>query len=201
MKQREIKQIHCMLELYMMSLQQEEVRDTHNKGLFKLFSKDDLVSICLWLYSQKSWKREDLEIKSEAQLIELIGTHANCVLWMIFELENRMNSFPRYTQEEVHNFLNKTQNENHYLMMKPVEQWDEYDKSNYRSILLRTGKAKRVFGIFNADVLEEDVYAVTTKPSYFFDTKEEAKNEITNIVAEGQFCEDELVIHSLWLLT
>lgn len=39
--------------------------------------------------------------------------------------------------------------------------------------------------------------AVTTKPSYFFDTKDEAKAEIENIVAQGKFTKDELVIHKL----
>lgn len=57
-----------------------------------------------------------------------------------------------------------------------------------------------MFGIFTSDVLAEDVYAVTTKPSYFFDTKEEAEAEIENIVSEGQFSKGELVVHKLWLL-
>ncbi len=57
-----------------------------------------------------------------------------------------------------------------------------------------------MFTIFTSDVLAEDVSAVTTKPSYFFDTKEEAENEITNIIAEGRFTRDELTIHKLWLM-
>jgi len=58
-----------------------------------------------------------------------------------------------------------------------------------------------VFAIFTSDVLAEDVYAVTTKPSYFFDTKEEAEAEIENVIAKGKFSSNELVVHSLWLLT
>ena len=81
-----------------------------------------------------------------------------------------------------------------------MEEWDGYDVSNYRSLLLKTGTTKKVFGIFTSDVLAEDVYAVTTKPSYFFDSKKEAETEIENIVAEGQFTKDELVVHKLWLL-
>ena len=87
------------------------------------------------------------------------------------------------------------------MASKPVEEWDEYDTSNYRSLLVKTGTTKKVFAIFTSDVLAEDVYAVTTKPSYFFDTKEEAESEINNILVEGKFTRDELVVHSLWLLT
>lgn len=98
------------------------------------------------------------------------------------------SEFPSNAKKDVH------------LASKPVEEWDSYDVSNYRSLLLKTGTTKKVFGIFTSDVLAEDVYAVTTKPSYFFDTKEEAEAEIENIVSEGQFSKEELVVHKLWLL-
>ena len=113
-----------------------------------------------------------------------------------------MTNFSKHSQNEINHFFEKTQNEIHYLASKPVENWDEYDTSNYRSLLLKTGKAKKVYGIFTADVLAEDVYAVTTKPSYFFDTKAEAEAELYDIIDNDfKFSIDDLVIHSFWLLT
>jgi TATA-box binding protein (TBP) (component of TFIID and TFIIIB) len=82
-----------------------------------------------------------------------------------------------------------------------VADWDDYDRSNYRSLMVKTGTTKKVYAIFTSEVLAEDVYAVTTQPSYFFDTKEEAEVEIENIIAKGEFKSDDLVIHSLWRLT
>jgi len=65
-------------------------------------------------------------------------------------------------------------------------------------LLWKHGKTKRVFAIFTADVDEKDKYAVTTKPSFFFDTEEEAIAEIENIISEMKFESDELKIMSLW---
>ena len=111
-----------------------------------------------------------------------------------------MSLYPKLEQDEVDGFFLRTQNQIHYLASKPVDEWDEYDISNYRAMLLKTGTTKKVFGIFTSDVLAEDVYAVTTKPSYFFDTHEEAEAEIKNIVTDGTFKAEELTIHKLWLL-
>ncbi|MCL7752455.1 hypothetical protein [Polaribacter sp. Z022] len=135
------------------------------------------------------------------KLLELINGDTVVLDWTIHELEHQMTAISDSSQEEVDAFFKKIQNEIHYLASKPVEKWDEYDTSNYRSLLLKTGRAKKVYAIFTSDVLAEDVYAVTTKPSYFFDTKEEAETEIKNIIAEGKFTQEDLVVHSLWLLT
>ena len=58
-----------------------------------------------------------------------------------------------------------------------------------------------MFGIFTSDVLAEDVYAVSTKSSFLFDTEKEAEEEIEQIILERKFTREELTIHSLWLLT
>ena len=105
-----------------------------------------------------------------------------------------------YSQKEVTLFFQRTQNQSHYLAFKAVDDWDEYDTSNYRSLLTKTGTTKRVYGIFTADVLAEDVYAVSTKPSFLFDTKEEAEQEIEQIILERKFKREDLTIHSLWLM-
>ena len=34
-----------------------------------------------------------------------------------------------------------------------------------------------------------------------FDTKEEAEAEIINVIAEGKFTQEDLVVHNLWLLS
>ena len=112
-----------------------------------------------------------------------------------------MTATPSYSQKEVTAFFGRIENEIHYLASKPVENWDEYDVSSYRSLLMKTGTIKKAFAIYTSDVAAADVYTVTTKPSYFFDTKDEAELEITNIIAEGKFTRDDLVVHSLWLLT
>ncbi len=168
--------------------------------LMKHFTDSELRKMIYWLYKDV-WSKNALGFTERDKLLELINGDAVVLDWTIHELEQQMTAISDSSQEEVDLFFRKTQNEIHYLASKPVENWDEYDTSNYRSLLLKTGKAKKVYAIFTSDVLAEDVYAVTTKPSYFFDTKEEAEAEIDNIIIEEKFTRDELVIHSLWLLT
>lgn len=170
-----------------------------SKELIKHFTDSELRKMIYWLYKDV-WSKNALGFMERDKLLELINGDAVILDWTIHELEQQMTAISNSSQEEVDTFFKNTQNEIHYLASKPVEKWDEYDTSNYRSLLLKTGKAKKVYGIFTADVLAEDVYAVTTKPSYFFDTKDEAEAEIKNIVAQGKFTKDELVVHKLWLL-
>jgi len=170
-----------------------------SKELIKHFTDSELRKMIYWLYKDV-WSENALGFMERDKLLELINGDSVVLDWVIHKLEQQMTAVSNYSQEEVDVFFEKTQNEIHYLASKPVENWDEYDLSNYRSLLLKTGKAKKVYGIFTSDVLAEDVYAVTTKPSYFFDTKDEAKAEIKNIVAQGKFTKDELVVHKLWLL-
>ena len=86
----------------------------------------------------------------------------------------------------------------HYLRDKPVEEWDDYDVSNYYSILYKHGKTRRVFAIYTSDVKEEDKYVVTTQPSFFFDTREEAEEELERCYEQGLNKWVSLQILSLW---
>ncbi len=170
-----------------------------SKELIKHFTDSELRKMIYWLYKDV-WSKNALGFMERDKLLELINGDTVVLDWTIHKIEQQMTTISNYSQEEVESFFFKTQNEIHYLASKPVENWDEYDLSNYRNLLLKTGKAKKVYAVFTADVLAEDVYAVTTEPSYFFDTKKEAEAEIKSIVAEGQFTKDELVVHKLWLL-
>lgn len=170
-----------------------------SKELINHYTDSELREMIYWLY-QDVWSKNALGFMERDKLIELINGNSVVLLWTIHSIEQRMTNMTTYSQKEVDGFFSRTNNEIHYLASKSVEDWDEYDKSNYHSLLLKTGTTKKVFGIFTSDVLAEDVSAVTTKPSYFFDTEEEAEKEITNIITEGRFTRDELTIHKLWLM-
>lgn len=198
MKLREKRRILIFLELLAERFQKDK-KQSITQNLFKYFTREELNDLVIWLFPD-SWSLEVLSYKTDEELFDIIGNDLNILLYLIDKLEQSIVAYPKLEQEEVDGFFQRTQNEIHYLASKPVEEWDSYDVSNYRFLLLKTGTTKKVFGIFTSDVLAEDVYAVTTKPSYFFDTKEEAEAEIENIVSEGQFSKEELVIHKLWLL-
>ena len=199
MKLRNYKRILFFLNRLESFLESKKELKTSSK-LASYYTDSELREIIHWLY-RDVWSKNALGFMDRPQLLELIKSNYGILLWTIYSLEKAMTDTPNIAQNDIDAFFQRTQNELHYLASKPVEEWDEYDTSNYRSLLVKTGTTKKVFAIFTSDVLAEDVYAVTTKPSYFFDTKSEAEEEIDNILVEGKFTRDELVVHSLWLLT
>ena len=199
MKLRNYKRILFFLKRLESFLESEKELKSSSE-LASYYTDSELREIIHWLY-RDVWSKNALGFMERSQLLELINSNYGILLWTIYSLEKSMTDKPNITQSDIDKFFQRTQNELHYLASKPVEEWDEYDTSNYRSLLVKTGTTKKVFAIFTSDVLAEDVYAVTTKPSYFFDTKAEAEDEIDTILLEGKFTRDELVVHSLWLLT
>lgn len=199
MKLRNYKRILFFLNRLESFLESEKELKSSSE-LASYYTDSELREIIHWLY-RDVWSKNALGFMERPELLELINSNYGILLWTIHSLEKSMTNAPNITQNDINAFFQRTQNELHYLASKPVEEWDEYDTSNYRSLLVKTGTTKKVFAIFTSDVLAEDVYAVTTKPSYFFDTKEEAEDEIDTILLEGKFTRDELVVHSLWLLT
>ncbi|WP_299884393.1 hypothetical protein [uncultured Lacinutrix sp.] len=198
MKLREKRRLLVYLEVLAEQFNAEDKKGI-NEHIIKYFPREELINVVLWLF-QTTWTKAHLEFKSDIELLDIIGSDIGILLYLINRLEKSIINYPTFEQKEVTHFFSRTNNEIHYLASKPVTKWDSYDVANYRALLVRTGTTKKVYGIFTADVLSEDVYAVTTKPSYFFDTKQEAEAEIKNIEAEGQFKAEDLTIHSLWLL-
>lgn len=199
MKLRNYKQILFFLSRLESFLESEKESKTSSE-LASYYTDSELREIIHWLY-RDVWSKNALGFMERPRLLELINNNHGILLWTIHSLEKSITDTPNMTQNNIDAFFQKTQNKLHYLASKPVEEWDEYDTSNYRNLLVKTGTTKKVFAIFTSDVLAEDVYAVTTKPSYFFDSKKEAEDEIDKILVEGKFTRDELVVHSLWLLT
>jgi len=96
----------------------------------------------LWAEARSLYSREILEITNEDDLAVLTETHLGH--FGILEdgtkvpldfpmLDEEVNKIP--SQKEVYDFLEKVQDELHYLYRKPVEDWDEYDMSNWKAKL------------------------------------------------------------------
>jgi len=194
---KERKRILYFLEAFMVNLEGHEENQISSEFL-NLFSRTELMDMVLWLFS--NYDKSMLAEKTDAELLELLNDDVNVLAYVIEQWKNNISAVPKLTQDEVNELFEKIPISIHYLRDKPVEEWDDYDVSNYYSLLFKHGKTKLVFAIFTSDVKDEDKYAVTTKPSFFFDTKEEAEAEINNIIAERKFTREDLVVYSLWLL-
>lgn len=165
------------------------------------FSREEIIAILESTLDKEEVEKYLAENLSKEKLFELIDDDYFILRYIINKLETSLTTTPKLCSEEVRYILEELPIGGHYLKDKAVQDWDGYDRSNYFSLLAKHGKTKRVFAIFTSDVKEEEVYAVTTKPAFFFDTKEEAEAEINNIIAEGKCTREDLVAHSLWLFT
>jgi len=172
-----------------------------NEIFNNFFNKEELIEILHLTFFDQDLEEHQIETLNNSQLLELIGGDYFILSYLIQKIEIDITSVLRISKADVDEYFQRTRNELHYLASKPIDHWDTYDLSNYQNLLVKTGTAKKVFAIFTSDVLAEDVYAVTTKPSYFFDTEEEAGTEIEIIVSKGKFTHKDLVVHSLWKLT
>lgn len=165
------------------------------------FSREELIEILEHTFFDKNLAEQHIETLENENLLELIGDDNAILTFLIEKIEQSITSSPNLSEKEKNHFFEQRTMHLHYLYSKPTEKWDEYDVSNYYSLLWKHGKTKRVFAIFTSDVNDQDKYAVTTQPSYFFDSELEAEAEIENIVKELKFKKEELKVMSLWQLT
>ncbi|WP_299111942.1 hypothetical protein [uncultured Winogradskyella sp.] len=98
------------------------------------------------------------------------------------------------SSEEIWEVLSQLGFHTHYLASKPIDNWDEYDRSNYRSLLIKSGKLKKMYGIYKSNVSQNDVELVTSHPNFYFKKEEEAKAVMQQLIADGLFSPEELHI-------
>lgn len=195
---KERKRILYFLEALMVNIESIEENSISSEFL-NLFSRKELIEIVLWLYKDVYDKSSLASIENE-KLLELINDDVNVLAYVIEQWKNNISTVPQLTQTEVHEFFKRMPLTFHYLQDKPVQEWDDYDVSNYYSLLFKHGKTRRVFAIYTSDVKEEDKYIVSTQPSFFFDTKEEAEEELERCIVKDNLQREDLKIMSLWKL-
>lgn len=165
---------------------------------------DKQVRINLYPFKQTPFLLEAFKVAAEEQgwdqgEITLVSNQTKGL-----SLEDRYEVLLRYchafaeesefTQEDVCFMLMHLNCEGHYIGQKPIDDWDGYDWSNYRSLKRKaTTRIRRVFALFSESVDEKDKYNVDSPPSVYYETKEEA----LEAVPAGR--ELETNIYPLWI--
>ncbi len=197
---KQLKFILHFLKQHQAVLEKKVLQELH--GMFKnFFSRKELIEILEHSCFDQDLEKHRIDTLENSDLLELIGDDYFLLSYLIDKIESNITASPTLSQKEIEPFFERIGLELHYLFSKPVDKWDEYDSSNYYSLLFKHGKTKRVFAIFTSDVEEKDKYVVTTKPSFFFDTEDEAKIELKHILKKNKFKKDDLKIMSLWQIT
>jgi len=163
----------------------------------KFHSKKELIKMLLWLFPDR-YTGEELETFQEKQLYEALVCDYNILLYLIDVWKTKLSAVVRFSQQEVDEFFYYVKSEPHYLRDKPVEQWDGYDRSNYLALLAKSGVTRQVFALFTSEVKEEDKYIVTSAPTVFYDTRQEAEDEVDRCITEENYTKGDLVVYALW---
>ena len=153
--------------------------------------RDDLTILtALFKYQarKEAWSEAEIDaviaeanrLKDRDHFIETIESHC----------EVRLDE--RIDPKEVWQVLSQLGLHTHYLASKAIAQWDEYDLSNYRSLMIKAGKLKKVYGVYDTMVSQDDVAMVDKHPNFFFDSKEKAEAVMQELIADGVFSADEV---------
>ena len=151
-----------------------------------IYTRDDLMDIVKWLYvpTVPEWMRFD-EMDSE-ELLEAIGDEFHLLSFELEQASEELAETTKVTPKKVYDVLQQLGLETHYLMEKPVHEWNEYDYANYRALYQKAGNPLPLFGIFDSMVRPEDKYFVTTPPAKFFHSEREANAELEKLIREGE---------------
>ncbi|GGG19943.1 hypothetical protein GCM10011344_20730 [Dokdonia pacifica] len=167
-----------------------------SKEVKQFLTRDECIDIILWLSPEKYHRRE-LESFDEDKLYSALVTDYNILLYIIHKWQVQLSQSITFSDEEVDILFARTNNQMHYLYMKPTSEWDNYDKNNYISLLYKAGFTIQVYGIYSSSVKEEDKYILESPPKVFYDTKEEAEAEITRLIKKENYNEGDLVVYPL----
>ncbi len=173
----------------------QEVNKTVNLDLdcYKA-DHESIIGLFTHVALREGWSQEDINIVIKEAL--RLEDHDHFTETIKSHCEHKYE----VTTKKLMDILNQLGLCSHYLATKEIWKWDKYDYSNYRALKLKAGIKDRVFAIYTSDVKEEDRYRVTTMPTFFFETKEEAQNEIDLFCSRTGQDPSDYLIHTLWRL-
>lgn len=162
-----------------------------------IYTKDELMDIIRWAYAPTVPQWIQFDKMSEQELLDAIGDDFYILAYEIEQARLDLHQTMKFTPKRVFDTLVQLGLETHYLMQKPIAEWDEYDSANYRALSHKAGNPTPVFGIYDSAVMEEDKYIVTTPPSKFYNTEREAMDTLAELIKSGQLKEGEAKVMML----
>ena len=171
--------------------------NTMDAVFLSIYTKDELMEIIRWAYAPTVPQWIQFDQMSEEELLDAIGDDFYILAYEIEQARLDLHQTMKVTPKRVFDTLVQLGLETHYLMQKPIAEWDEYDSANYRALSHKAGNPTPVFGIYDSAVREEDKYIVTTPPPKFFNTEREAMDTLAELIKSGQLKEGEAKVMML----
>ena len=155
--------------------------------------KDNLtVLTALFKYHarKEGWSEQDIDnvlteanrLKDHSHFVETISSYCEV------KIDDKVDP------KEVWEVLSQLSLHTHYLASKPIAKWNAYDLSNYRALMIKSGKLKKVYGVYNTAVTQDNVAVVDQHPNFFFDSREKAEAVMQELIADGAFQASEVQV-------
>ena len=189
-----------VVQYFLRKLQQRMEADKVNSldaVWLSIYTKDELMDIIRWAYAPTVAQWLIYDQMSEEELLDVISDEFYILSYEIEQARLDLHQTMKVTPKRVFDTLQQLGLETHYLMQKPIAEWDEYDAANYRGLSHKAGNPTPVFGIYDSSVKEEDKYFVTTPPPKFFNTEREAMDTLAEMIKSGQLKEGEAKVMML----
>lgn len=161
------------------------------------FTRKELSEIITYIFSEHEVKEVDLDILTHDELLDIIDDNMSILRFYLHQWEQQLISHELHSNHEVNDTLEQLSHHNHYLRNKMPEDWDKYDRSNFRSLQLKAGKLGKVYGIYDVNVSQDQVENIDTPPKRFYETQEQAA-EVMNAMISKNDSQDEY-LHVLYL--
>ena len=149
------------------------------------FTKEELIDIISHIFSEHEVREVDLNLLTHDELLDIIDDDMSILCFYLNQWEQQLVSHASHSNLEVHDTLEQLSHHTHYLRNKMPEDWDKYDRSNFRSLQLKAGKLCKVYGIYDIDVSQDQADNVDTPPKRFYETQEQATEVMNTMISEN----------------
>ncbi|WP_430410238.1 hypothetical protein [Kordia sp.] len=161
------------------------------------FTKQELIDITSYIFNEHELSEVDLKLLTHDELLDIIDDDMSILRFYLNQWEQQLILHESHSTQEVNDTLEQLSNHNHYLRNKMPEDWDKYDRSNFRSMQLKAGKIIKVYGIYDISVTQDQATDVDTPPKRFYETQEQATEVMTTMISEND--SEDGYLHVLYL--
>jgi hypothetical protein len=161
------------------------------------FTKQELIDIITHIFNEHEVREVDLDVLTHDELLDIIDDDMSILRFYLHQWEQQLILHESHSTQEVNDTLEQLSHHTHYLRNKMPEDWDKYDRSNFRSLQLKAGKLRKVYGIYDVNVNQDQVEDVDTPPKRFYETQDQA-TEVMNVMISKNDSQDEY-LHVLYL--
>jgi hypothetical protein len=170
---------------------QNNTSRTINPVFMHILNQEELQDIVKWLYGDKLSEKDNLNTKSKEALLGLVGDDFHILCFTVQKWHEALKE--KVTYQKVYEVLYQLGLETHYLMIKEIEHWDEYDHSNFKSLSKKAGICEPLYAVFKAATCEEDKYSCAPLSKYY-NSKWEAQVQLSYLLVKEHLEEHQLKI-------